>query len=97
MHVRLHQLLSARQGDEGIGSILKEALLLAAATHLDQIDFVESFVGFGLDDIENTDDVLVTKVSKQLDFSQRAKTEHGVIERGDALNGYSRRRRNMDG
>lgn len=55
------------------------------ATNLNQVHLGETFVVPGLLDVENRDDVLVIEVSKQLHLTQRAQTEHAVIERRNLL------------
>ena len=57
------------------------------ATHLDQIDLVEGLIVPRLLDVEDGDDVLVIKVAQQLHLSECSQTEHGVVERGDLLDG----------
>lgn len=48
------------------------------------------------EDVEDGDDVLVVKVAKELDLAQGTKTEHGVVEGGDALDGDLATGRDVD-
>jgi hypothetical protein len=47
---------------------------------LNQVDFCEAIVCFGLDDIKDGDDVLMIEPSKELDLAQCAKTEHRMVK-----------------
>lgn len=55
--------------------------------YLDQVDFMEALVVSRLLNIQNADDILVVEVAKQLHFTQRAETEHAVVERRNLLDG----------
>lgn len=48
------------------------------------------------EDVEDGDDVLVVKVAEELDLAEGTKTEHGVVEGGDALDGDLATGRDVD-
>lgn len=54
---------------------------------LNEIYLVEGLIVSGFLDIENTNDVLVVEVSKQLHFSEGTQTKHAVVEGGNLLDG----------
>ena len=54
---------------------------------LHEIDVSEPFEAGRLEDVEDGDDVFVAKVPEEFDLAESAKTEHGVVERGDAFDG----------
>ena len=39
----------------------------------------------------------MAKVAEELDFAKRTETEHGMVKRGDALDGYFSLRGYVDG
>ena len=57
------------------------------ASYLNKINLGEGFVVPRFLDVEDRDDVFVIKVSQQLHLAKGAKTEHGMIERRDLLDG----------
>jgi hypothetical protein len=61
--------------------------MLTRSTYLDEVDLVEGVVAAGLLDVEDGDDVLVIEVAQQLHLTQRSQAEHGMVERGDLLDG----------
>ena len=54
---------------------------------LHEIDVSELLEAGRLEDVEDGDDIFVAKVAEQLDLAECAQTEHGVVERCDALYG----------
>jgi hypothetical protein len=64
---------------------------------LDEIDLVEGLVVSWLLDIQNGDDILVVEIPQKLHFSKSSKTEHGVVEGGDLLDGNLLARGLVDG
>ena len=60
---------------------------------LDEVDLSEGLVAARLLDVENGDDVFVIEVAEELHLTQRAQTEHGVVEGCDLLDGHLLARR----
>ena len=54
---------------------------------LHEIDVSELLEAGRLEDVEDGDDIFVAKVAEQLDLAESTQTEHGVVERRDALYG----------
>lgn len=54
----------------------------ALRTDLDEVDLGEGLDGWGLDDVEDRDDVLVVEPTQQLDLAERAQAEHWEQWRG---------------
>ena len=66
---------------------VSHGIKLKGVPYLDQIHLSEAVVVPRLLNVENRDDVLVVKVAEELHFSKRSQTEHGMVERGDLLDG----------
>lgn len=81
VHIRLHEFLH-------YVSLYAPPQAKTACAHLDEIDFGEGLVIARFLDIQNGDDVLVVEVPEQLHFTERSQTEHGMVERGDLLDGH---------
>jgi hypothetical protein len=64
---------------------------------LHKIDFIEILDTGRLKDVQDGYDIFVVKVTEKLDFSQRPKTEHGMVEGSDPFNGNLSLAWNMDG
>lgn len=63
---------------------------------LHQIYFCEVCEGWGTEDVQYSDDVLVVEMAEELDLAKGAQAEHGVIEGGDALDSNFPLRRDMN-
>lgn len=64
---------------------------------LDEVDLLELLETGRTQDVEDGDDILVMKVTEELDLAEGAEAEHGVIEGCYALDGDLALGRDMDG
>ena len=64
---------------------------------LNEIDLLKQFERRRLEYVEDGYDVLVAEVAEELDFAKGAETEHGMVERSDALDGDLPLRGYVDG
>ena len=82
VHVGFHQFLTSKLSD--LVNVDPER-----NKYLDEIDLVEALIIARSLDIEDGNDVLVVEISQQLHLTQGSQAEHGVIKRGDLLDGHS--------
>lgn len=91
VHVRLHKLLHAGSRLDHLHFFFFKKYAHHyhhhAGTNLDKVNLGEALVIPRLLDIQDTDDVLVVKVSQQLHLSERSQTEHAMIKWRDLLDG----------
>ena len=78
VHVSFHQFLSL----SALSSTRTRETL-----YLNEVDLCEAIITTRSLNIENRDDVLMVEISQQLHLSQSSQAKHGVIERGDFLDG----------